>query len=333
MKKDIPMKVRSDDDTFSEDIDDVLDTWKSHFDHLYNEPDPSYLEFDDTFLHDKISERIAYELNTGDDTLDSELYNSDFSSEELDSVCTQLKNAKAVGPDMIPNEVLKHIGMRAVILPFVNKCFNCQIIPSSWQKAIISPIPKSASKDTYVPLNYREISLLSCFYKIYSCLISNRVSLHCENNGLIVDEQNGFRANRSCLDHIFSICSVIRNSILDKLNVFAAFIDMRKAFDWVNRDILSYKIIAQFGITGKLYKAMQSIYSFSEACVKLNQHKTDWFSVSPLELSKEITCLQLYSICTWTTLLLALKIWGLVLMWMGTIRVFCSTLTILCYFL
>ena len=41
-----------------------------------------------------------------------------------------------------------------------------------------------------------------------------------------------------------------------------------------------YKIIAQFGITGKLYKAIQSIYSFSEACVKLNQHKTDWFSVS-----------------------------------------------------
>ena len=55
MKKDIPMKVRSDDDTFSEDIDDVLNTWKSDFDHLYNEPDPSYLEFDDTFLHDKIS--------------------------------------------------------------------------------------------------------------------------------------------------------------------------------------------------------------------------------------------------------------------------------------
>ena len=268
MKKDIPMKVRSDDDTFSEDIDDVLNTWKSDFDHLYNEPDPSYLEFDDTFLHYKISERIAYELNTGDDTLDNELYNSDFSSEGLDSVCTQLKNAKAVGPDIIPNEVLKHIGMRAVILPFVNKCFNCHIIPSSWQKAIISPIPKSASKDPYVPLNYRGISLLSCFYKIYSCLISNRVSLHCENNGLIVDEQNGFRANRSCLDHIFSICSVIRNSILDKLNVFAAFIDMRKAFDWVNRDLLLYKIIAQFGITGKLYKAIHSIYSFSEACVR-----------------------------------------------------------------
>ena len=95
MKKDIPMKVRWDDDTFSEDIDDILNTWKSDFDHLYNEPDPSYLEFDDTFLHDKISERIAYELNTGDDTLDNELYNSDFASEELDSVCTQLKKCQS----------------------------------------------------------------------------------------------------------------------------------------------------------------------------------------------------------------------------------------------
>ena len=267
MKKDTPMKVRPDDDTVSEDINDVMNTWKSDFEHLWNEPDPSYLEFHDTFLHNKISERIRYELNTGDDTLDNELCNSDFSSDGLDSVCTQLRNAKAVGPDMIPNEVLKHIGMRSVILPFVNKWFNCHIIPSSWQKAIISPIPKRASKDPYVPLNYRGISLLSCFYKIYSCLISNRVSLQCENNGLIVDEHNGFRANRSCLDHIFSICSVVRNSILDKLNIFAAFIYMRKAFDWVNRDLLLHKIIAKFGITGKLNKAIQSIYSFSEACV------------------------------------------------------------------
>ena len=116
IKKDIPMRVRSDDDTVSEDIDDVMNTWKSYFDHLYNEPDPSYVEFDDAFLHEKISERIAYEINVGDDTLDNALYNSDFSSEELDSVCIQLKNAKAVGPDMIPNEVLKHIGMPISVL-------------------------------------------------------------------------------------------------------------------------------------------------------------------------------------------------------------------------
>ena len=44
---------------------------------------------------------------------------------------------------------------------------------------------------------------MSCFYKIYSGLINNRITSHCENNSFIVDEQNGFRADRSCLDHIF----------------------------------------------------------------------------------------------------------------------------------
>ena len=62
MKKDTPMKVRPDDDTVLEDINDVMNTWKSHFEHLWDERDPSYLEFHDTLLHNKISERIGYEL-------------------------------------------------------------------------------------------------------------------------------------------------------------------------------------------------------------------------------------------------------------------------------
>ena len=194
----------------------------------------------------------------------------------LDIVCNKLKNAKAVGLDLIPNEVLKQADMRDIILNFNNKYFNCQLIPSAWQKSVIKQIPKSASKDPCVPLNYRGISLMSCFYKIYSGLIDNRITSHCENNTLIVDEQNGFRADRSCLDYIFCMSSVIRNNI-EKSIVFAAFIDMRKAFDWITRDMLLYKILFQLGISGKLYGAIKSLYSFSEACLKINNYKTDYF--------------------------------------------------------
>ena len=86
---------------------------------------------------------------------------------------------------------------------------------------------------------------------------------------IIVDEQNGFRADRS-LDYMFCISSVIRNNIIEKSSVLAAFIDMRKAFDWINRDMLLYKILFQFGISGKLYGAIKSLYSFSEAYIKIN---------------------------------------------------------------
>ena len=142
-----------------------------------------------------------FELNNTD--ANDKNYNQPFTTEEIDKICNQLKIGKAVGPDMIPNEVLKHLGLRKLMLDFLNFCFLHNVIPSIWRKAIIAPIPKSAAKDPCVPLNYRGISLLSCIYKMYSSILNLRLTTHCERNNYIVDEQNGFRAERSCQDHKF----------------------------------------------------------------------------------------------------------------------------------
>ena len=48
---------------------------------------------------------------------------------------------------------------------------------------------------------------------------------------LLHDEQNGFRGKRSCIDHLFSIISIIRNRLNQSRNTYATFIDMEKAFD------------------------------------------------------------------------------------------------------
>ena len=50
------------------------------------------------------------------------------------------------------------------------------------------------------------------------------------------------------------------------MSTFAAFIDMKKAFDWVDRDLLLFKILSQFGIKGKMYNVIASLYSNSTAC-------------------------------------------------------------------
>ena len=121
---------------------------------------------------------------------------------------------------------------------------------------------------------------MSCFYKMYSSLINNRVSGYCELNLFIVEEQNGFRSDRSCIDHVYSLTAVLRNRISDKLSTYCGFIDMKKAFDWVNRDLLMYKLLTLFGLQGKLYKAMKSIYSSSSACVSVNSSCSDWFDIT-----------------------------------------------------
>ena len=63
----------------------------------------------------------------------------------------------------------------------------------------------------------------------------------------------------------------------EKKDTYTAFIDFRKAFDCVNRDLLFYKIW-EIGIDGKLYFALKSLYTATEASVRIgNDLQTNWF--------------------------------------------------------
>ena len=72
-----------------------------------------------------------------------------------------------------------------------------------------------------------------------------------EENDLLVEEQNGFRKGRSCLDHIFVLHSVITAKLKEKKSVYAGFIDFSSAYDFVNRDLLLYAL-RSIGIEGKM---------------------------------------------------------------------------------
>ena len=112
-------------------------------------------------------------------------------------------------------------------------------------------------------MNYRGVSLLSCISKLYSAFITKRLSYYLETNDGIADEQNGFRPNRSCEDHIFSLNSILRNNT----SVFATFIDLKKAFDLNDRDLLLYKLLLA-KIDGKLYDSIKSIYISTASCIR-----------------------------------------------------------------
>ena len=266
------------------DPDAVMNKWKDDFYGLYNIPIDSNQEskFDEEF-YTHISTILpgikAYELDN-EIANDEYAYNAPFLLDELDKVCRLLKNSKAAGPDMIPNEVLKQDGIRSLLLEFVNMCFVENILLSVWRTSIITPIPKSASKDPCVPLNYRGISLLSCLYKVYTSLLNQRLSLHCESNDFLVDEQNGFRSARSCEDHIYALSSVIKNRKSNGEDTFCAFVDFKKAFDWVTRDLLLYKLSNSFDIHGRLFNTLSNIYSSSVAQIRINGMLTESFDVT-----------------------------------------------------
>ena len=147
--------------------------------------------------------------------------------------------------------------------------------PSAWNYSNIIPIPKP-DKDSRDPLQNRCISILCCVAKVYSSILNRRVQSYLEKNNILVDEQNGFRSSRSCIDHIYVLVTILRNRKEQGKDTFLAFIDFKKAFDTVERNLLFFKLAA-IGINGKIYKAIASLYSNPMSRVVLEGFETEYF--------------------------------------------------------
>ena len=67
-----------------------------------------------------------------------------------------------------------------------------------------------------------------------------------------------------------------KNRKRSKFDTFAAFIDFKKAFDFVNWDFLLYKLL-ESNISGHMCNAIKPLYENTEICIQVNEHFTDWF--------------------------------------------------------
>ena len=160
-------------------------------------------------------------------------------------------------------------------------CYESGVYPTVWKLGVINPIPKSSTTDVRDPSLYRGITLVVASYKLFCSVLNSRLQIFAEENDLIHDEQNGFRPKRSCTDHLMSLVNIVSSRISKKHNLFAAFIDFKKAYDGINRELLWSKLIG-IGIhpDGKFLKALKGIYNNVKCAVKVNGHLTNWFPVS-----------------------------------------------------
>ena len=69
---------------------------------------------------------------------------------------------------------------------------------------------------------------MSTVYKLYSTILNERLMLYLEKEELLVEEQNGFRKSRSCLDHMFVLSTIITNRISENKTTYSCFIDIIK---------------------------------------------------------------------------------------------------------
>ena len=114
------------------------------------------------------------------------------------------------------------------------------IIPKDWKSARVTPIFKADSKVD--PANYRPISVLSVIAKLFEKAIFNQVYSYLNDNKLLSKYQSGFRPMHSTLTALIDITDNWYLNIDDGLTNAILFIDLKKAFDTIDHDILVSKL-------------------------------------------------------------------------------------------
>jgi hypothetical protein len=124
---------------------------------------------------------------------------------EIDKIMKSLKSKNTSGYDRISNRIIK-LRSPFVISPLTHICnaaLNSSIFPDRLKYAIVKPIYKKGRKQDIS--NYRPISLLTSFSKVFEKLIYNRLYTHFEMNNILVQEQLGFRMQHSTEQAAFSL--------------------------------------------------------------------------------------------------------------------------------
>ena len=273
------LEIVREDGSISNDIKEILERWHQDISLLFSgfreNPD---MVFDEHFYNEIKSKKEEFENISPEDQqpqgrFNSSNLNSDLSFVEVSKCIDTIKLRKAYLD--IPNEVTKNLNAKSLLHKFFNLCFSSGLSPSDWDYSNIKPIEKK-DKDPRDPLNNRCITIMCCISKIYSKILNTRLQKYVEDNKILVEEQNGFRASRSCIDHIFTLCTIIRNRKALGYDTFLSFIDYKKAFDSVDRHLLLYKL-SQIGISGRFYSAIQSMYKNPKSRVILNEFENEYF--------------------------------------------------------
>ena len=194
---------------------------------------------------------------------------------EIDKAIGKLKREKAIGLEGIPNEFLIEGGaiLKKCLIMLFDLFLVARETPIAWSEEKIKLLHKKGPKNNLD--NNRSIAITSNVSKIFIRIIGERLKEVAEKNQWLREEQSGFRQNRSTVDNLFVISNIMDIAKRLNKNLFLGFIDLRKAYDRINRQKLWEKL-RDIGVHEEVINIIQQLYKGHKRKVFTVGGWTEW---------------------------------------------------------
>ena len=122
-----------------------------------------------------------------------------------------------------------------------------------WVGTYYRSLPKGGDKKD--PSNYRHITVLPSMDKLFETLVNNRLVFMKDVFNMEDKFNGGFKKNSSTSDNMFLLVGAIQRAEFLKQPLYVAFVDFKRAFDTVDRNMLFYKLVKK-QIDGNLIRLL-----------------------------------------------------------------------------
>ena len=180
--------------------------------------------------------------------------------DEITQIINSFKPKSSTGEDNISLKLFKMIGpkLSESLTLVINQSLATGVFPDSLKIAKVIPLFKKDDASKFD--NYRPISLLPCISKLFEKVAHKQLYSYFNTHKLLYLHQHGFRQGHSTetatLEFIDRILNLLDNSKVP----FSIFIDLSKAFDTLDHNILLHKL-SYYGICNTPLKWFQSYLS------------------------------------------------------------------------
>ena len=199
---------------------------------------------------------------------------------DFETALASCNKNSACGNDGISNKLLaiSPENIKIQILKIFQASLLKGHVPETWKIAKIIMIHK-AGKPKKDLTSYRPISLLICLSKLLEKIINKKLTFWAESNNIFPPEQSGFRAKRSCQDHILRLTQQITDGFNTKQFTGAVFFDLEKAFDIAPHEGIIHKLEVN-NLNPNLLNWIKSFLSERSYQVKWLKSTSNIFSIN-----------------------------------------------------